>query len=70
MMRDDLASLVQQMIDKGISFEDARREFDKHYISRIVSTSDGNLGQAAKALGVHRNTLTRKIRDLKLRVPR
>ena len=69
-MRERLQQLVEEMIDKGIRYEDARREFDKHYISRIVSTCDGNLGQAAKALGVHRNTLTRKIRDLKLRIGR
>ena len=29
--------------------------------------SDGNLGKAADTLGVHRNTLTRKIKDLKIK---
>ena len=69
-MRERLQQLVEEMIDKGIRYEDARREFDKQFIARVISASDGNLGQAAKTLGVHRNTLTRKLRDLKLRVPR
>ena len=69
-MRERLQQLVEEMIDKGIRYEDARREFDKQFITRVISTSDGNLGQAAKRLGVHRNTLTRRLRDLKLRVPR
>ncbi len=29
MMRDDLAALVQQMIDRGILFDDAQREFER-----------------------------------------
>ena len=69
-MRERLQQLVEEMIDKGIRYEDARREFDKQFIARVIAASDGNLGQAAKTLGVHRNTLTRKLRDLKLRVPR
>jgi len=69
-VRERLQQLVEEMIDKGIRYEDARREFDKQFITRVISTSDGNLGQAAKRLGVHRNTLTRRLRDLKLRVPR
>ena len=69
-MRERLQQLIAEMIDKGIRYEDARREFDKHFITRVVSNADGNLGHAAKTLGVHRNTLTRRMRDLKLRVPR
>jgi DNA-binding NtrC family response regulator len=69
-VRERLQQLVEEMIDKGIRYEDARREFDKQFITRVISTSEGNLGQAAKTLGVHRNTLTRRLRDLKLRVPR
>jgi DNA-binding NtrC family response regulator len=69
-VRERLEQLVAEMVDKGIRFEDARREFDKHYITRVVVSSRGNLGQAAAALGVHRNTLTRKIRELKIRTPR
>lgn len=62
-----LDQLVAEMVEKGIRFQDAQREFEKRFIARVVQQSDGNLCRAADTLGVHRNTLTRKIRDLKIR---
>lgn len=66
-MRDLLDKLVTEMVDKGIQFEDARREFDKRFIARVIDASAGNLCKAADTLGVHRNTLSRRIRELKIR---
>jgi DNA-binding NtrC family response regulator len=66
-VRDRLEQLVGEMVDRGIRYQDAQREFEKHFISRVVSKCDGNLGKAATALGVHRNTLTRKLQELKIR---
>lgn len=67
-MRELLDRLVGMMVESGIRFEDAQREFDKRFISRVVQESDGNLGKAAQRLGVHRNTLARKIKELKIKV--
>lgn len=67
-MRDRLEQLVGEMVEKGIRYQDAQREFEKHFIARVVSRCDGNLGRAATTLGVHRNTLTRKIQELKIRL--
>ena len=69
-MRDRLEQLVGEMVEKGIRYADAQREFEKHFITRVVSNCEGNLGKAATTLGVHRNTLTRKIQELKIRAPR
>lgn len=69
-MRDRLEQLVGEMVDKGIRYKDAQREFEKHFITRVVSNCNGNLGKAAATLGVHRNTLTRRIRQLKIKAPR
>lgn len=69
-MRDRLEQLVREMVEKGIRYADAQREFEKHFITRVVSDCDGNLGKAATTLGVHRNTLTRKLHDLKIRAHR
>jgi Fis family transcriptional regulator len=66
-VRDLLEQLVAEMVDKGIRFEDAQREFDRRFITRVVQRCDGNLSKAADELGVHRNTLTRKIQTLKIR---
>ncbi len=66
-MRDRLEQLVGEMVDKGIRYKDAQREFEKQFITRVVISCDGNLGKAARSLGVHRNTLARKIRELRIK---
>ena len=55
------------MVDKGIHYEDALREFDRRFIVEVVGKNAGNLTKAADTLGVHRNTLARKIKDLKIK---
>lgn len=67
-MHDRLRQLVTEMVDLGISLEDAQRELARHYVERVLSRAQGNVSKAASALGVHRNTLTRRIRDLRIRV--
>ncbi len=66
-MREQLDRIVAEMVDKGVHFEDAQREFERRFIARVVAHFDGNVGQAAEALGMHRNTLTRKVAALKRR---
>jgi len=61
MMRDDLNDLVQHMIDKGIMFDDAQREFERVFISRALAKTNYNVCKAAKMTGLHRNTLSRKM---------
>jgi DNA-binding NtrC family response regulator len=66
-MRDQLEQLVAEMIARGISYEDAVREFDKRFIAQVLVQADGNLCKAADVLGIHRNTLSRKIAAYRLR---
>jgi DNA-binding NtrC family response regulator len=67
MMRDDLSLLVQQMIDRGILFEDAQREFERMFISRALVKTNYNVCKAAKMTGLHRNTLSRKMSAYKIK---
>ena len=69
MMRDQLERLVDEMVDKGIHYDDAQREFEKRFIARVLLKAEGNLGQAADLLGMHRNTLSRKVAEYRLRHP-
>jgi DNA-binding NtrC family response regulator len=55
------------MVSNGIRYDEAHREFEKKFITSILSQSDGNLGKAADLLGMHRNTLSRKIAEYRLR---
>ena len=65
-MKEKLESLVDQMVEHGILFTDAVAEFEKRFIKRVLDVNDGNHSRAAKALGIHRNTLGRKVEDLGL----
>lgn len=66
-MRDQLDKIVQEMLDKGILYDDARREFEKLFISRALQRSKGNLGDAADLLGLHRNTIARKMTEYRIK---
>jgi DNA-binding NtrC family response regulator len=62
-----LEKLVEEMVEKGVQFEDAVREFEKRFISRTLGQHDGSLTKTADALGIHRNTLTRKMGSYKIK---
>ena len=65
-MKDQLEALVTQMIEHGIVYDDAVVEFEKKFIRKVLEKTNGNRSKAAKALGIHRNTLSRKIVELDL----
>lgn len=65
-MRDQLEGLVGQMVERGILFDEAVEEFEKRFIKRVLERTDGNQSRAAVVLGIHRNTLSRKITEYKL----
>jgi DNA-binding NtrC family response regulator len=66
-VRDQLDTLVQEMLDKGILYNDARREFEKMFIARALQRSKGNVGEAADKLGMHRNTVARKMAEYRIK---
>jgi DNA-binding NtrC family response regulator len=66
-MREQLERLVDEMVAKGVRFEDAQREFEKKFIAQVLSKAEGNVCKAADLLGIHRNTLSRKMSEHRLR---
>jgi DNA-binding NtrC family response regulator len=66
-LKEQLEGLIDAMVSKGVRYTDAQREFEKKFIAHVLARSDGNLGKAAEVLGIHRNTLTRKITEYRLR---
>jgi transcriptional regulator of acetoin/glycerol metabolism len=66
-VRDHLERLVSEMLDKGVHYEDVRRELEKLSISRALQRTKGSVGDAAELLGVHRNTIARKIAQYRIR---
>ena len=66
-MREQLEQLIQEMLDKGILYEDASREFEARFISVALEEEGGSIGRAAERIGMHRNTLSRKIDEYKIK---
>ncbi len=65
-MKDQLESLIGLMVERGILLDEAVTEFEKKFIKRVLDRANGNQSRAAKVLGIHRNTLSRKVDVYKL----
>ena len=63
-LNGELRTLVDQLVDKGLTLGQARREFERQFIVAALRSHEGNLGGSAKSLGIHRNTLRNKVGDL------
>ena len=55
------------MLDKGVHYDDARKEFERLFIARALQRTRGNQGDAADMLGLHRNTIARKIAEYRIK---
>jgi DNA-binding NtrC family response regulator len=47
-------------------FREARREFERVYIERVLNDTGGNVTRAAERVGMHRQSLQQKLKDLGL----
>ncbi len=66
LVKDQLEALVMQMYKSNILYSEAVREFKKRFILTVLEENHGNQCKAARQLGMHRNTLSRTINELKL----
>ena len=64
-LKDRLESLCVEMIDRGILFSEAVEQFENCFIKEVVSRSDGHMTRAAERLGIHRNTLSKRVTQYK-----
>ena len=60
-MNNKLQAVVDELYRSGIKLDQALREFEKRYIEAALAGSRGNRTLAARALGIHRNTLAHRI---------
>lgn len=62
-MKEALEALITEMVDKGILLDEACSEFERRFIRCVLERAEGNRTQAAQILGLHRNTLSRKLEE-------
>lgn len=56
-----MESLIEEMLDGQIMLNEAMSEFEKLYIQKALLRYKDHLSQTANALGIHRNTLSKRV---------
>jgi len=59
-----LFQIVDELVCRGVTLEQARREFERQFILASLKSNAGNFCRSARSLGVHRNTLRNKVSTL------
>jgi len=65
-LKDRLEHLIADMLDKGILFNEAAVQFEKQFIQKALRLNDGNITRTSQMIGMHRNTLSKKIETYKI----
>ena len=60
-LKERLEALCSEMIDKGILYSEALDCFEKLFITEVMSRNSGNMIRTSAILGIHRNTLSKKV---------
>ena len=62
-MRARLEVLIDEMLDGQILLAEAVSEFEKLYIQKALARHRNHLSHTAQILGIHRNTLSKRVAD-------
>jgi len=62
-LRERMESFCQEAVEKGILFPEAIDQFERCFITEALRRNNGSILRTAAALGIHRNTLSKKIRE-------
>ncbi len=60
-MRARLEALIEDMLDGQIMLDEALAEFEKLYIQKALARHKEHLSRTATILGIHRNTLSKRV---------
>ena len=64
--QNTLTQIAQQMLEAGMTLHEGAREISKAMIIESLRQTKGNVCHTARALQVHRNTLSRKMSNLEI----
>jgi|WetSurMetagenome_2_1015567.scaffolds.fasta_scaffold488219_2 transcriptional regulator with PAS, ATPase and Fis domain len=66
-LKERLENICREMVEKGILFSEATEHFERCFIAEVLKRHNGNLIRTASALGIHRNTLSKRVNHSKIR---
>jgi DNA-binding NtrC family response regulator len=65
-MKQTFDGLVDHLMEAGFFVEEAVELLEKTMIARALARTNGNRSAASKLLGIHRNTMQKKMQIFKL----
>ena len=65
-IKEMLEQVIEEVAGKGLFWPEVSHEFEKLFILQALRLSSGNMSRAAELMGVHRNTLSKKVREHKI----
>ena len=66
-MKNEFEGLVDRLLSGNVSLQEAIEILERSMIAGALAMHRGNQSAASKQLGVHRNTLQRKIAEYELK---
>ena len=65
-MKQTFEQIADRIMDGGFFLEEAIEILERTLIGRVLERTGGNRSAASRLLGIHRNTLQRKLVEYKL----
>jgi DNA-binding NtrC family response regulator len=62
-LKERMERFCREAVDKGIMFPEAIDQFERCFITEALRRHNGSIIRTAAAVGIHRNTLSKKIRE-------
>ncbi|HLI82312.1 MAG TPA: helix-turn-helix domain-containing protein [Bryobacteraceae bacterium] len=60
-MNEKFEGIAQQLLSGNVYLEEAIELLERSMIQRAMESTEGNRSEASKQLGIHRNTLQKKL---------
>ena len=62
-LKNRMERFCREAVDKGILFSEAIDQFERCFIAEALRRNNGSIMRTAAALGIHRNTLSKKLNE-------
>ena len=62
-LKNRMERFCREAVDKGILLQEAIDQFECCFITEALRRKNGSIIRTAAALGIHRNTLSKKLRE-------
>jgi two-component system nitrogen regulation response regulator NtrX len=66
----DLGEREQREEVEGVTLGEARKDFEREFLIARLKENDWNISRTAEGIGIARESLSRKVRSLEIKVPR